>query len=156
MHFEHQVQKDLSMGCTSSLNSGSLVAHTMCNLVAQGWQGFLWLHCMRHVMNTSPWTCSKISAVATISIVLSRQRTIKMLIRMHGCADWPASLLDEYDLNRFSHDLSFWLNACILHDTVHYQELILTCYLITNDAICNCIWESYVRLALVPNVIILK
>ena len=38
--------------------------------------------------------------------LLSRQRTIKALIRLRGCAGWSAPLLFTYDKNRFSHDVA--------------------------------------------------
>ena len=43
--------------------------------------------------------------LASIAIILSRQRTTKVLIRMHGCAGCSAALLFAYGKNRFSHDV---------------------------------------------------
>ena len=41
---------------------------------------------------------------ASISIILSRKRTAKMLIRLCGCADWSVPSLFTYGKNGFSHD----------------------------------------------------
>ena len=41
-----------------------------------------------------------------IDIILSRQRTRKVLIRLPGCTGWSAPLLFTYGLNRFSPDMS--------------------------------------------------
>ena len=38
-------------------------------------------------------------------IILSRQRTIEVLIRLCGCAGWSAPLLFAFGINRFSHDV---------------------------------------------------
>ena len=48
----------------------------------------------------------EISAIASRGIRLSRQRTKKALIRLHGRADWSAPLLFAYGKNRVSHDLA--------------------------------------------------
>ena len=39
----------------------------------------------------------------TRDIILPRQWTTKVLIRLHGCEGWAASLLCAYGINRFSH-----------------------------------------------------
>ena len=39
--------------------------------------------------------------LASIFIILSKQRTTKALIRLRGCAGWSASLLFAYSINRF-------------------------------------------------------
>ena len=44
--------------------------------------------------------------LARIDIILSRQRTIKALIRLRGCAGWSAPFLFAYCINRFSHDVA--------------------------------------------------
>ena len=36
-----------------------------------------------------------------------------MLIRLHGCADWSASLLFAYGINRFSHDEAQFINFAV-------------------------------------------
>ena len=46
----------------------------------------------------------EISAIASRGIILSRQRTTKVLIRLRGCAGWPVALLFAYNKSRFSHD----------------------------------------------------
>ena len=45
-----------------------------------------------------------ICGVRPRGIILSRQRTTKMLIRLCECAGWSASLLFAYGKNRFCHD----------------------------------------------------
>ena len=52
--------------------------------------------------------------LASIHIILSRQRTTKMKIRLRGCAGWSASLLFAYGINRFSHDAAL-INATKPH-----------------------------------------
>ena len=47
-----------------------------------------------------------ISAIARRGIILSRQQTTKVLIRLCRCAGWPAPLLFVYGINRFSHDMA--------------------------------------------------
>ena len=47
-----------------------------------------------------------ISDIETWCIILSRQRTKKVLIRLRGCAGWTAPLLFAYGKNRFSHDVA--------------------------------------------------
>ena len=48
----------------------------------------------------------EISDIETRGIILSRQWTTKVLIRLRGCAGWSASLLFAYGINRFSHDVA--------------------------------------------------
>ena len=48
----------------------------------------------------------EISAIVRRDIILSRQRTTKVLIRLRGCAGWSAPLLFAYGINRFSHDVA--------------------------------------------------
>ena len=48
----------------------------------------------------------KFSDKETRGIMLSRQRTTKVLIRLRGCAGWSAPLLFEFGINRFSHDVA--------------------------------------------------
>ena len=48
----------------------------------------------------------EISDIETRDIILSRQRTTKMLIRLCGCAGWSAPLWFAYGINRFSDDLA--------------------------------------------------
>ena len=38
--------------------------------------------------------------------IISRQRTTKALIRLHGCAGWSAPPLFAYSIKRFSHDMA--------------------------------------------------
>ena len=44
--------------------------------------------------------------ITSIGIILSRQRRIKALIRLHRCASWSVPLLFAYGINRFSHDVA--------------------------------------------------
>ena len=46
----------------------------------------------------------EIANIGTRDIILSRQRTTKVLIRLRGCAGWSAPLLVAYGISRFSHD----------------------------------------------------
>ena len=48
----------------------------------------------------------EISDIETRGIILSRQRTTKVLIRLRGCAGWSAPLLFAYGINRFFHDVT--------------------------------------------------
>ena len=48
----------------------------------------------------------EILALASIGIILSRQRTTKVLIRLRGCASGPAPLLSAYGKTGF---LMTWL-----------------------------------------------
>ena len=53
------------------------------------------------------------SDIITRGVKLSKQQTIKVLIRLGVCAGWPAHLLFAYGINSFSHDMpqiiSIWL-----------------------------------------------
>ena len=44
--------------------------------------------------------------IETRDIILSRQRTTKVLIRLLGCTGWSASLLFVYGINRCSHEVA--------------------------------------------------
>ena len=44
--------------------------------------------------------------LASLRIILSRQRTRKALIRQRGCAGISAHLVFAYGINRFSHDVA--------------------------------------------------
>ena len=44
--------------------------------------------------------------IETGYIILSRQWTIKVLIRLRRCEGWSAPLLVAYGINRFSHDVT--------------------------------------------------
>ena len=48
----------------------------------------------------------EISDIETRDIILSRQRTTQVLIRLCRCAGWSAPLLFAYGINRFSHDVA--------------------------------------------------
>ena len=45
-------------------------------------------------------------AIANRGIILSRQWTRKVLIRLHGCACWSSPLLFAYGIHRFSRDVA--------------------------------------------------
>ena len=53
--------------------------------------------------------------IGTRDIILSRQWTIKMLIRLRGCAGWSAPSLFAYGKNRFSHDVVQVQISCSFH-----------------------------------------
>ena len=44
--------------------------------------------------------------IETRDIILSRQRTIEVLISLRWCAGWSAHLFFAYGINRFSHDVA--------------------------------------------------
>ena len=48
-----------------------------------------------------------------IGIILSRQRTTKVLIRLRRCADWSAPLLFSYGISRFSHDRAHYTTITV-------------------------------------------
>ena len=48
-------------------------------------------------------------------IILSRQRTTKVLIRLHECAGGSAPLLFAYGINRFSHDVAQIMLEMVVH-----------------------------------------
>ena len=61
-------------------------------------------------------------AIASKGIILSRQRTTKVLIRLRGCAGWSAPLLFAYGINRFYHDMAhIWMVRWIYVVTIHYD-----------------------------------
>ena len=45
-------------------------------------------------------------AIENIDILLSRQQTLKVLMRLRGCTGWYAFLSFAYGKNRFSHDVA--------------------------------------------------
>ena len=52
--------------------------------------------------------CLGFSDIASIDVILSRQRKTKMLIRMRGCAGWSTCLLFAYDIGRLC---SLWIDC---------------------------------------------
>ena len=54
----------------------------------------------------------KMLDITSRGIILSRQWTIKVLIRLRRCTGWSAPLLFAYGINRFCHDIAhiFLLN----------------------------------------------
>ena len=73
----------------------------------------------------------EISDVETREILLSRQLTTKVLIRLRGCAGWSAPLLFAYSINRFSYDEAqiIWLNFRIVMLIILGQNEIYMCFL---------------------------
>ena len=61
----------------------------------------------------------EISAIASRGIILSRQRTTKALIRLHGCAGWSAPLLSAYGIIRFSHDVAYMRSLIRVYTVCH-------------------------------------
>ena len=60
------------------------------------------------------------------NMILSKQRTTKVLIRLHGCAGWSVPLLFAYDIDTFSHDLAQFINQIEIlkkHIPVIYQGI---------------------------------
>ena len=73
-------------------------------------------------------------------IILTRQRTTKVLIRLRGCAGWSASLLFAYCINRFPHVVAHIINGCLrfrqgfLYEVYWLQyKLYWCCYAIKSD-----------------------
>ena len=67
----------------------------------------------------------EVLAIAGRGIILFRQRTAKVLIRLRGCAGWSAPLLFAYGINTFSHDVAHmglhWLPSHVCPKTYdHY------------------------------------
>ena len=48
----------------------------------------------------------EISDIETRGIILSRQWTTKVLIKLGRCAGWSVPLIFPYGINRFSHDMA--------------------------------------------------
>ena len=70
-------------------------------------------------------TCSKqaeILRVATLSIILSRGRTTKALIRLHGCVGWHAPLIFECNYVRFSLDTAHKYDNCHYNNWIVFQS----------------------------------
>ena len=61
----------------------------------------------------------QIAAIACRHIILSRQRTTKMLIRLRRCAGWSAPLLFAYGIIMFSHDVA---QAGLGHECVDLED----------------------------------
>ena len=75
-------------------------------------------------------TCSKkaeILRVASLSIILSRGRTTKALIRLRGCVGWSAPLIFKCNLVRFSLDAAhkYDKDAAHKYDNCHYNNCIV-------------------------------
>ena len=70
--------------------------------------GFLVSWDSKPVCSTKEACCShEIAYIETRYIILPRQRTTKVLIRLCGYAGWSAPLLFAYGKNRFSHDEAY-------------------------------------------------
>ena len=63
------------------------------------------------------------SDIKTRGIILSRQRTTKVLIRLRGCAGRSALLLFAYILNRFSHDVAQMDQGNVLFSHIYIASL---------------------------------
>ena len=57
--------------------------------------------------------------VASLSIILSRGRTTKALIRLRGCVGWSALLIFECNYVRFS------LDTAHKYDNCHYNNCVV-------------------------------
>ena len=65
--------------------------------------------------------------IASRGIILSKQQTIKMLIRLQGCAGWSAPLLFAYGINRFSHDVAqIWETS--FESCFDYIKFLRSCF----------------------------
>ena len=61
---------------------------------------------MSHVIRKPVFGVLEILDLASICVLLSKQRTTKALVRLRGCAGWSAPLLYAYAFNSFSHDVA--------------------------------------------------
>ena len=87
----------------------------------------------------------EISAIASRGIILSKQRTTKVLIRLRGCAGWSAPLLFAYGINRFSHDVALiWANIEGSDKTESMPRLTW--------AFASCLNDKYPTLFAIPSV----
>ena len=75
--------------------------------------------------------------LANTVIILSKQRTTKVQIRLRGCAGWSAPLLFAYGKNRFSHDVAHICSAAQCHCnlrtwwlTSHVQRLKMITFIV--------------------------
>ena len=59
-------------------------------------------------------------------IILSRQRTTKVLIRLRKCAGWSAPLLFAHAKNRFSHDMAHMKHSVTISMFVFYYGNLLS------------------------------
>ena len=66
-------------------------------------------------------TCSSKAEIvcSSLSLILSRWRTTKALIRLRGCVGWSAPLIFECNYVRFS------LNTAHKYDNCHYNNCIV-------------------------------
>ena len=69
--------------------------------------------------------------IETRGIIVSRQQTTKVLIRLRWCAGWSAPLLFAYGINKFSHDVAHivWIklvvNALMFPFAFQRQKILL-------------------------------
>ena len=67
-----------------------------------------------------------ISYIATTGTILSKQQTIKVLIRLRGCAGWSAPLLFTYGIRQV---FSWWgLKSYQLTWSYHFNDTTVTSY----------------------------
>ena len=78
------------------------------SLPSQTFKPYWNLHKSPHIMKKPVFWCLRqlVSLNLAIGIILSKQRTTKVLIRLRRCAGWSAPLLFTYGMNRFSHDVA--------------------------------------------------
>ena len=101
--------------------------------------GGFWLKPACLLPTATGWSL-EILDLASISIILPRQRTTKTLIRLHIRAGWSASLLDTYDINRFSHDVAQMVSSIFFeiatHIRLYFRNGMMTLHT-TNWMLCN-------------------
>ena len=85
----------------------------------------------------------EVLAIASRDITLSKQRTTKVLIRLHGCAGWSAALLFACGKSRFSHDVAqfLFLNVFKGNDQLTLSEY--NAVSIYDSGCYDCLWYFY-------------
>ena len=82
-------------------------------------------HEKTYLQGLRPVKTLEILAIASRDIILSKQQTIKALIRMRGCTGWSTHLLFAYGKSRFSHDVAhFWGYSLINRGNIKHFEVI--------------------------------
>ena len=76
--------------------------------------------CSSRLNILSRLTCYFVN-LSSLSIILSRGRTTKALIRLRGCVGWPGPLIFECNYVRFSLDTAHKYNNCHNNNCIVFQ-----------------------------------
>ena len=78
----------------------------------------------------------EILAIESRDIILSKQRTTKALIRLHGCAGWSAPLLFAYGIRH----IFSWPGSCTWHEIKQSWMLIINLlqFELHHEKTCSC------------------